>query len=109
MGVSGNCAAHHEPQSQLDDRAQALKQAVASTRRRGEQLDGIAGAIRIGMIGLREILSEKLVIGVGGNLEDESRNVVRKYNNFIDRFDAAVDRSKDIGAITNKVIWVLRS
>ncbi len=88
---------------------EALEQAVSIARNHRDKLDEIASAIRIGMIGVTDVPGEGLVIVSGYDLESEYRKIIKKYNDLVNRFNAAVDRSNDLGEIVNRVVNILRS
>lgn len=87
----------------------SLESAVRIARSHLDKLDEIASAIRIGMIGVADIPGEGFVFSGGYDLESEYRKVVKKYNDLVDRFNAALERSNDLGEIVNRIVNILRS
>lgn len=94
--------------SELASCSDALDTAVSAARSHRDKLDEIASAIRIGMIGVSVIPSKGIVFSRGFDLESEYRKVVDEYDDLVRRFNAAVDRSNDLGDILNKIIGILR-
>ncbi len=86
----------------------ALENAVRIARSHRDKLDEIASAIRFGMISVADIPSKGLVFDGGYDLESEYRKIVKEYNDLVGRFNAAIERSNDLGEIVNRVIDILR-
>ena len=57
------------------------------------------------MIGVADVLSKGCVMS-GYDLESKYRKVVNEYNDLVRRFNAAVERSNDLGEILNRVIGI---
>jgi chromosome segregation ATPase len=87
---------------------EALEQVTSIARSHRDKLDEIASAIRIGMIGVADIPAKGFVFTGGYDLESEYRKVVDEYNDLVRRFNAAVDRSNDLGEVLNQIIRILR-
>ena len=94
--------------SELSDCDEALESALIIARNHRDKLDEISSAIRIGMIGLSDIPSKRLTFGGGFDLESEYRKVIDDYNDLVRRFNAAVERSNDLGEIVNSIVRILR-
>jgi len=94
---------------QVYEFSEALEKAASIARSHRDKLDEIASAIQSGIIGVADIPGEEFVFSGGYDLESEYRKVVKDYNNLVDRFSAAVERSNDLGEIVNRVISILRS
>ena len=87
----------------------SLESTVRIARSHRDKLDEITSAIRIGMIGVADIPAKGFVFTGGYDLESEYRKVVDEYNDLVGRFNAAIERSDDLGEILNRVINILRS
>lgn len=87
----------------------SLESTVRIARSHRDKLDEITSAIRIGMIGVADIPAKGFVFSSGYDLESEYRKVVNEYNDLVGRFNAAIERSDDLGEILNRVINILRS
>jgi hypothetical protein len=87
----------------------SLESTVRIARSHRDKLDEIAGAIQIGMIGVTDIPAKRSSFGFGFDAESEYRKVVDDYNDLVRRFNAAIERSNDLGEIVNRVVNILRS
>ena len=97
-----------ECKAEVSECKEALEQVTSIARSHRDKVDEIASAIRIGMIGVADIPAKGFVFSSGYGLESEYRKVVDEYNDLVRRFNAAVDRSNDLGKIVNDVIRILR-
>jgi len=95
--------------SDLRECAEARDEAISAARKSEGQLEDIASAIRIGMMGLASIPPEEVVFSFGSGLEYEYQKLVSEYNDLVSRFNAAVERSNDLVEIVNRVIRSLMS
>lgn len=86
--------------AEVSECGEALEQAASIARSHRDKLDEIASAIRIGMIGVTDIPAKGFIFGGGFDLESEYRKVVNEYNDLVGRFNAAVERSNDLGGST---------
>ena len=86
----------------------SLERTVRIARSHRDKLDEITSATRIGMIGVADIPAKGFVFSSGYDLESEYRKVVDEYNDLVRRFNAAVDRSNDLGEVLNQIIRILR-
>lgn len=94
--------------AEVSECGEALEQAASIARSHRDKLDEIARSIRTGMIGVTDIPAKRSAFSFGFDAESEYRKVVDDYNDLVRRFNAAVDRSNDLGEIVNDVIRILR-
>ena len=85
----------------LTDRADRLSQMLTTSQ---SKLDDIASAIRRGSIGLTDIPSASWSIEFG----DECEQIMRKHNDLVGRFNAALERSDQLGDTINEVTRAIR-
>ena len=93
----------------LSECGESLESSMDIARTHRDKLDEISSAIRIGLIGVADIPDKGFIFGGGSDLESEYRKVVKEYNDLVGRFNAAVERSNDLGEVLNRVIRILRS
>ncbi len=92
---------------ELSECGESLESTMDIARSHRDKRDEIASAIRIGLSGVADIPRKGFIFEDGSDLESEYRKVIKEYNDLVGRFNAAVERSNDLGEVLNRVIRIL--